>query len=127
VFEVSVRGEFSAAHMLMEIGGKCENLHGHNFKVDLHVRALRLTDEGIVVDFRELKRRLRAILSGLDHKNLNDLTPFAGKSPSSERIAEYIYHEIKDDIAASGGIVALRVDVWESDTSRASYWEGTRW
>jgi 6-pyruvoyltetrahydropterin/6-carboxytetrahydropterin synthase len=126
VFEVSVRGEFSAAHMLVEIGGKCENLHGHNFKVELHVRALRLTDEGIVVDFRELKRLLRVVLEGLDHKNLNDLTPFAGKSPSSERIAEYIYHEIKREIAANDGVVGLCVDVWESDTSRASYWEGTR-
>ena len=127
MFEVSVRSEFSAAHTLMAVGGKCENLHGHNFKVELHIRADRLTDEGIVIDFRTLKGHLGSVLDNLDHKNLNEITAFAESGPSSERIAEYIYREVEPLIAGREGGFSLRVDVWESDTSRASYWEGKEW
>ena len=127
MFEISVKSEFSAAHRLVEIGGKCENLHGHNFKVEIHLKARHLTSEGVVMDFRELKRHLGQVLAELDHKNLNDIAPFAGKSPTSEHIAEYIYSEMKARIGPREGEPYLGVDVWESDTSRASYREDTRW
>lgn len=125
MFEISVKSEFSAAHRLVEIGGKCENLHGHNFKVRIHLRARRLTSEGVVMDFRELKRHLGDVLECLDHKNLNEVAPFTDKSPTSEHIAEYIYHEMKARIGPGDEGSSLGVDVWESDTSRASYWEET--
>jgi len=95
MFEVTIKGSFSAAHILREIGGKCENLHGHNFAVEVSVRSERLTAQGVVIDFRELKSYLAGILEGLDHCFLNDIPPFADRNPSSEHIAQYIHDQMK--------------------------------
>jgi 6-pyruvoyltetrahydropterin/6-carboxytetrahydropterin synthase len=123
VFEVSVKSSFSAAHRLQEVGGKCENLHGHNFAVEVSVRSDRLTEQGVVVDFRELKSYLARILEGLDHHFLNETPPFIDRNPSSENIARYIHTEISKMIAEVQPDARVRVSVWESDTSRASYWK----
>jgi 6-pyruvoyltetrahydropterin/6-carboxytetrahydropterin synthase len=123
VFEVSVKSSFSAAHRLQEVGGKCENLHGHNFAVEVSVRSDRLTEQGVVVDFRELKSYLARILEGLDHHFLNETPPFIDRNPSSENIARYIHTEISKMIAEIKPDARVRVSVWESDTSRASYWK----
>jgi 6-pyruvoyltetrahydropterin/6-carboxytetrahydropterin synthase len=123
VFEVSVKSSFSAAHRLQEVGGKCENLHGHNFAVEVSVRSDRLTEQGVVVDFRELKSYLARILEGLDHHFLNETPPFIDRNPSSENIARYIHTEISKMIAEVKPDARVRVSVWESDTSRASYWK----
>jgi 6-pyruvoyltetrahydropterin/6-carboxytetrahydropterin synthase len=123
VFEVSVKSSFSAAHRLQEVGGKCENLHGHNFAVEVSVRSDRLTEQGVVVDFRELKSYLARILEGLDHHFLNETPPFIDRNPSSENIARYIHTEVSKMIAEVKPDARVRVSVWESDTSRASYWK----
>ncbi len=123
MFEVSIKGSFSAAHTLREIGGKCENLHGHNFAVEVHVAAERLTPEGVVLDFRELKSFLNEILEDLDHRFLNETAPFVENNPSSENLARYIHRDMKERIGRKLPDARVRVDVWESDTSRASYWE----
>ncbi len=124
MFEVSIKSSFSAAHSLREIGGKCENLHGHNFTVEVSVRSARLTGQGVVVDFRLLKAYLAEVLEVLDHHCLNETAPFTDRNPSSEHIALYIHEEMKKRIDEKEMNALLRVRVWESDTSCASYWEG---
>lgn len=123
MFEVSVRGSFSAAHRLTDIGGKCENLHGHNFTVEVSVTSERLNEQGVVIDFRQLKSYLGETLGILDHTFLNETAPFADDNPSSERIARFIYDEMKKKIVDKRVNGQIRVTVWESETSRASYWE----
>jgi 6-pyruvoyltetrahydropterin/6-carboxytetrahydropterin synthase len=126
MFEVLVKGSFSAAHSIEDIGGKCENLHGHNFAVEVSITSGQLNGQGLVIDFRALKSCLNEILELLDHKFLNELAPFLDCSPTSEHIARFIYGELKNKIKQKGIDTLMRVNVWESDTSRASYWEDER-
>jgi 6-pyruvoyltetrahydropterin/6-carboxytetrahydropterin synthase len=120
MYEVKIQTEFSAAHNLREVGGKCESLHGHNFKVEVAVEAERLNDQGMVVDFRFLKEKTRALLEGFDHKYLNDLPFCEGKNPSSEAIAAYLFQELSLLLDRGARRVSW-VAVWESDTSRALF------
>lgn len=123
MFEVTTVKSFSAAHLLMEVGGKCEELHGHNFKVEVTVGASRLTNEGILIDFRLVKKWLNEILDEMDHRHLNELPFFAGKNPSSENIAYYIYQEMKIMIQETH-IDVVEVKVWESENAAVTYREG---
>jgi 6-pyruvoyltetrahydropterin/6-carboxytetrahydropterin synthase len=123
MFEVTIIKSFSAAHLLAEIGGKCEELHGHNFKVEVKVGAPQLTNEGILIDFRLVKKWLKEILDRMDHQHLNELSFFTGKNPSSENIACYIYHEMKIMIRGTH-IDVVEVKVWESESSAVTYREG---
>ncbi len=123
MFEVSVKSSFSAAHSLQEIGGKCENLHGHNFVVEVIITSERLNDQGVVIDFRALKSYLGETLELLDHTFLNEIVPFTDHNPSSEHIARFIHAEIRKRIEHEEIDARVRINVWESDTSRASYWE----
>ncbi|MFV1956381.1 MAG: 6-pyruvoyl tetrahydropterin synthase family protein [bacterium] len=119
-YNLLVRGVFSAAHRLMGSGGKCENMHGHNFRVELTVGGNDLGDTGMLIDFSDLTETLARILEDLDHSDLNTLEPFRDKSPSSESIAEYIFGRAELDLAGSGAEV-LSVTVAESDTASATY------
>jgi len=123
MYEVSVKDRFSAAHQLIEVGGGCERLHGHNFNVEVFVRSETLTDEGTVIDFRVLKKALTEVLDVLDHTFLNDLDPFKDTGPSSERLARFIYLELSARLSDKSLPGPCRVDVWESENSRASYME----
>ena len=122
MYEVTIIKSFSAAHLLSEIGGKCEELHGHNFKVEVTVGATELNSEGILIDFRLLKIWLKEILDQMDHQHLNDLPFFKDKNPSSENIACFLYREMQDKVAESG-VKMLRVKVWESETAAVTYRE----
>src|SRR5277367_5050595 len=95
MFEVCVEHTFAAAHALRDYYGKCENLHGHNYRVQVTVRGAELDHAGILVDFSLLKRLLREVTGRLDHQNLNDLPPFDAVNPSAENIARYVYDEIR--------------------------------
>jgi 6-pyruvoyltetrahydropterin/6-carboxytetrahydropterin synthase len=121
VYEVTIRREFSAAHTLMEIGGACEKLHGHNFTVEVSICSFELADAGILIDFRILKQWTEEILKELDHKYLNDINYFKDTSPSSENIARYIYDRISGKIKESYLYVS-HVTVWESENARATYY-----
>ena len=112
---------FSAAHFLRNYRGKCENLHGHNWKVELEVKGNRLNEAGFVMDFKELKRILKEIVEELDHKLLNEKPPFNRINPSSENIAKYIFDMDKEQLPPHVRISS--VTVWESETSCASYSE----
>jgi len=120
MYEVTIRKSFSAAHLLREIGGKCETLHGHNFSVEVSIAGESLNDEGLLIDFRLLKRWTDEVLEGLDHKYLNELECFSGLNPSSENVARYL-HERLSERAEQTHLRLSRVTVWESENARVSY------
>ena len=130
MFEVRVEADFAAAHFLKDYNGKCENLHGHNYKVYAHVRGSKLNEGGMLLDFTKLKGALRSVCKQLDHTNLNDKDVFE-QNPSAERIAMYIYNGIIAELKKEGldlsfqegktEPVLFAVDVFETDTSRARY------
>ena len=118
MFEVKIETSFSSAHHLLNYKGKCENPHGHNWKVEVYARGENLDKSNILIDFKVLKKEINEIIDYLDHKDLNELPEFKGQSPSSEFIARLIYKKAKERFN-----LINRVDVWETATSRASYFE----
>ncbi len=119
MYQVSVEGHFDAAHFLRDYGGKCENLHGHRFKVVVSLKAKKLNKIGLAYDFTELKRHLGEVLARFDHTSLNDVPPFDKINPSSENIASEIYEQLKGRF--SGGVSLSSVEVCESPESRVTY------
>ena len=119
-WRLSVNGGFSAAHRLVGSGGKCESMHGHNFRVVLTVEGKRPDGSGMIVDFGVLKGILNSVLGGLDHTDLNENPAFSGNSPSSENIARYICRETAKEQAISH-VRVRSVTVSESDTASATY------
>ena len=119
-FELIVRDEFSASHQLRGYEGACENLHGHNWKVEVAVRGENLNEIGILIDFKVLKKALREILEELDHQHLNSLPAFQEKNPSSENIAQYIYQRLKEKLAGQP-VKIVRVTVCETERSCATF------
>ena len=122
MFEVVVHTHFASAHNLRGDKGKCEELHGHNWKVAARVTAEKLDSLGMVVDFGELKKELQTIVERLDHKYLNDVPPFDTLNPSSENIAHFIFQELVKVMNGEGKSVSS-VSVWESDSSVATFSE----
>ncbi|MDA8172642.1 MAG: 6-carboxytetrahydropterin synthase QueD [Nitrospiraceae bacterium] len=121
MFELSVESSFAAAHQLRGHGGKCEKLHGHNWKVQVHVLAERLNDIDLAIDFHDLRRHLGECLAPLDHSMLNDVFPFTEKNPSSENIAKWVYDSMRKRL--NGEVHLSAVTVWESETASATYYE----
>jgi 6-pyruvoyltetrahydropterin/6-carboxytetrahydropterin synthase len=119
MYQVSVEGHFDAAHFLRDYGGKCENVHGHRFKVVVRLKAAKLNKVGLAYDFVELKRHLGEVLARFDHTSLNEVPPFDKINPSSENIAATIYEQLKGRF--SGGVTLSSVEVWESPESRVTY------
>ncbi|MFA4915597.1 MAG: 6-carboxytetrahydropterin synthase QueD [Syntrophales bacterium] len=120
MYEVAVKRSFSAAHILKEIGGRCEELHGHNFAVEVSIAVDDLNRLGLAIDFRVLKEWVEDILETLDHKYLNDIKYFKDVNPSAENIARFIY----EGIAEKAHLQRVRVSqviVWESDNAKVSY------
>ncbi len=122
MFELDIRREFSAAHQLKGYNGNCSNLHGHNWTVQVFIRSEKLDEVGIALDFKVLKKELDVILSGLDHKFLNEHDEFRDKNPTSEHIAMYLYRALSAKINA-GSVKVSKVRVCESDSSGATYFE----
>ncbi len=120
MYEVTIVKSFSAAHLLAEIGGKCEELHGHNFKVEITVAAETLNSNGLLIDFRFLKKHLNEILEEMDHRHLNALSSFAGINPSAENIARYICEKM-DVKVKTAGVNMVRVKIWESENAVVTY------
>jgi 6-pyruvoyltetrahydropterin/6-carboxytetrahydropterin synthase len=114
---------FAAAHCLTNYQGDCENLHGHNWKVEVAVNACELDKAGLAIDFKILKAETNTLLKTLDHKYLNELPPFQGISPSSEHISRYLYLELSTRFN-NDNIKVQSVTVWESEFASATYYEG---
>lgn len=122
MYQLKITSNFASAHNLMHYQGDCENLHGHNWKVDVSVTAKDLDKSGLGIDFKKLKAETKTLLKTLDHKYLNELEPFKNISPSSENIARYIYQELSRTLN-NDNIKVESVTVWESDFARAKYYE----
>lgn len=120
MYTVSITRMFSAAHKLREYMGKCETLHGHNWKVEVTAQAKELDKLGMVVDFKDLKKHTDALLERFDHAYLNDVKPFDKVNPSSENMARVIFDELSEKVS-DDRVSLLKVSVWESEGSRATY------
>ncbi len=118
MYEIKTQAFFSAAHHLLNYEGECENQHGHNWMVEAYVRGDLLDKSNILIDYKVLKRELKAVLDLLDHKDINELEDFQGESPSSEMIASFIYKKLKEKV-----VQLNKISVWETQTSCASYFE----
>jgi 6-pyruvoyltetrahydropterin/6-carboxytetrahydropterin synthase len=118
MFSIKVEGNFSSAHNLRGYKGKCEELHGHNWRVEVEIASNKLDKTGMVLDFKVLRMKLDKILEKLDHKHLNNIPYFKKVNPSSEHLAKYIYQSLKSKIS---GIKS--VTVWENNTSSATYYD----
>lgn len=123
MYHLKILSHFAAAHNLLNYQGDCENLHGHNWKVEVTVATRDLDAAGLGIDFKTLKARTNEILDRLDHKYLNDLDFFNGISPSSEHISRYIFESLEADLKAPG-VEVETVTVWESDNACATYSRG---
>lgn len=118
MYSVKVELHFSSAHNLRGYKGKCESLHGHNWKIVAVAESQKLNKLGMVMDFHDFKAHLRAILGKLDHKYLNDVAYFKKFNPTSENIAKYIYDILKKKVP-----LLKSITVWESHNSSATYQE----
>jgi 6-pyruvoyltetrahydropterin/6-carboxytetrahydropterin synthase len=125
MFQVSVEETFSAGHALRGYRGKCENPHGHNYRVRVTLEGPKLDSIGLLCDFTELKRVLREIIGGLDHQFMNDLAAFRTVNPSAENLAKYFYDEVtRQATKLPEGTHVTDIIVWETDTTSAQYRPG---
>jgi 6-pyruvoyltetrahydropterin/6-carboxytetrahydropterin synthase len=124
MFELRVEHSFPAGHALRDYVGKCANIHGHNYRVQLAVEGPNLDGAGLLADFGDLKKALRDVAEALDHQFLNDLPAFAARNPSAENIAVYFYEELNRKLSPAlteRGARILEIVVKETDTAWAVY------
>lgn len=122
MFEVSVEQVFAAGHALRNYKGKCENIHGHNWRVRVVIEGEQLDGTGLLVDFIDVKDLMGSVIARLDHQFLNEVAPFNVKNPSAENIAEYFYEQMSTGLAATPVPVRIReVKIWETDIQSATY------
>jgi 6-pyruvoyltetrahydropterin/6-carboxytetrahydropterin synthase len=122
MYELKIITQFAAAHRLENFYGKCEALHGHNWKVEVFIQGERLDEAGLLLDFGVVKAQARQVLEEIDHKYLNELPAFRHQNPSSENLARYLFERLAAALNRDG-VKVSRVNVWESDTSCASYYQ----
>ena len=120
MYHLTIQTTFAAAHNLLHYDGDCENLHGHNWKVEVTVKTESLNKSGLGIDFKILKKETKALLGLMDHKYLNELPAFKDISPSSENIARFLFEELEKTLGAYQVIVE-RVQVWESENACAAF------
>jgi 6-pyruvoyltetrahydropterin/6-carboxytetrahydropterin synthase len=121
MFEVSVEQTFAAGHALRNYKGKCENVHGHNYRVRITIEGDQLDSTGLLVDFLDVKQLMGGVVDYLDHQFINDLPPFDQLNPSAENIAKYFYDRVSGGLKNEVPVRVAEVKVWETDTSSAVY------
>ncbi len=123
MYTIEVEDKFASAHQLLGYEGKCENMHGHTWKVRISLAGESLDDLGMLFDFKKAKELLKDILSDFDHKNLNEISYFRKNNPTAENIARVIYELYGGKMKETGGagILLSQVTVWESETTCATY------
>ncbi|WP_196594163.1 6-carboxytetrahydropterin synthase QueD [Pectinatus sottacetonis] len=124
MFELLIKEDFGAAHRIVGYPGKCNNLHGHNWKVEAVVYGKELDKLGMLIDFKKLKKALREIIGELDHHYLNELAAFSQENPSAENISAYIYHKLSEHSYLQNRCRVKYIKVWETEKSSALYYEG---
>ena len=125
MYEVTVERGFSSGHYLRNYKGKCENPHGHNYKVRITLRGRELDHAGLLLDFKDLKQVMRPVIDRIDHQMLNDLEPFTEINPSAENLARYFFDETNKQLSEmTGGRVSVKdCTIYETDTTTATYYE----
>jgi len=125
MYEVTVEAGFSSGHYLRNYHGKCENPHGHNYKVRVTLAGRDLDATGLLLDFKQLKHVLRPVIDRIDHQMLNDIEPFLTLNPSAENIARFFYDETSQQLAemTAGRVRVKDCTIWETDTTSATYYE----
>ena len=122
MFEVAVEQSFASAHALRNYKGRCENVHGHNWKVRVVIQGEKLDETGMLVDFLDVKSFMGEILDRIDHQFLNEIPPFDVVNPSAENIAEYFYQEMIGKLEDTPVPVRIsEVKIWETDIQSATY------
>ena len=124
MFQVSVEETFSAGHALRGYKGKCENPHGHNYRVRVTLAGAALDSAGLLLDFKLLKQVLKPTIDRIDHQMLNDLEPFTELNPSAENIAKYFYDQTSTQLSGltDGRVRVKDCTIWETDTTTATYY-----
>lgn len=125
MYEVTVDASFSSGHFLRNYRGKCENPHGHNYKVRVTLHGKDLDQAGLLLDFKELKSVMRPVIDYLDHQMINDLEPFTVINPSAENLAKYFYDETNKQLSdmTAGRVTVKDVLLYETDVTTARYYE----
>ncbi|HTS29579.1 MAG TPA: 6-carboxytetrahydropterin synthase QueD [Bryobacteraceae bacterium] len=121
MFEVTIEETFAAGHALRNYRGKCENVHGHNYRCQVTVEGTELDSVGLLVDFVELKKVVHSVLDRMDHQWLNEFPPFDVLNPSAENMAKYIYDEVCEGLKTRQGVRVGAIRLWETDTACAVY------
>ena len=125
MFEVTVEDSFAAGHYLRHYKGKCENPHGHNYKVRVTLAGKELDKAGLLLDFKDLREVMKYVIERLDHQMINDIEPFTTLNPSAENLAKYFYDEANAKLrhVSNGRVEVKNVTVFETDSTTASYSE----
>jgi 6-pyruvoyltetrahydropterin/6-carboxytetrahydropterin synthase len=125
MYEITVEDTFAAGHYLRNYRGKCENPHGHNYKVRVTLAGDELDKAGLLLDFKEVKDAMRHVVDRLDHQMINELEPFVTLNPSAENLARYFYEQTNSRMqsATQGRVRVKDVTIWETDTTAATYFE----
>jgi 6-pyruvoyltetrahydropterin/6-carboxytetrahydropterin synthase len=121
MFEVTIEETFAAGHALRNYRGKCENVHGHNYRCQVTLEGTELDSIGLLVDFVELKKVVHGVLDRMDHQWLNEFPPFDILNPSAENMAKYIYDEVNEGLKTRQGVKVGAIRLWETDTASATY------
>ena len=120
MYQITIETHFSSAHRLRQYDGECERLHGHNWKVLIYVSSEVLNDLGMVMDFKDLKGKVKPLIGNLDHQYLNEIPPFTEINPTTENMAKYLFDEFSK-VINTDLIKVTNVEIWESSTCFASY------
>ena len=125
MFEVTVEDTFAAGHYLRNYKGKCENPHGHNYRVRVTLAGHDLDKAGLLLDFKNLREVMKPVIDRLDHQMINDLEPFTTLNPSAENLAKYFYDEtnVRMKTHTSGRVFVKAVKIFETDETTATYFE----
>src|SRR5438552_17278166 len=123
MYQVTVEDSFAAGHFLRNYRGKCENPHGHNYKVRITLRGEKLDKAGLLLDFKELKQVMKPVIERLDHQMINEVEPFTTINPSAENLAKYFYDETNRGLAQTtdGRVSVKDVTIYVTDTTTATY------
>ncbi len=125
MYEVTVEAEFSSGHYLRNYRGKCENPHGHNYKVRVTLRGQVLDAAGLLLDFKQLKQVMKPVIEYLDHQMINDLAPFTEINPSAENLARYFFDETNRQMneMTTGRVRVKDCTIYETSSTTATYYE----
>ena len=125
MFEVTVEDTFAAGHYLRNYKGKCENPHGHNYRVRVTLAGKELDQAGLLLDFKNLREVMKPVIDRLDHQMINELEPFTTLNPSAENLAKYFYDEAGARLRSvtKGRVLVRDVTIFETDTTTAKYSE----